>query len=76
MEESCNWKMVQSMVTATNYVTARAEFSLRGTLDSLGIFATFSSDIGENQKKSYHLSVEPPDGTEPYGRSGPGYCAA
>ena len=35
----------------------------------------FLPNIGEDQKKSYHLSVRPLAGTVPYyGKSGPSFC--
>ena len=40
VEVDCYLKMVQSMVTLTNHVIVRAEFTLRGSLETLEIFAT------------------------------------
>ena len=65
------------MVTPTNHVIARARFTLRGALGTLEIFATFfcKYTVGEDQKKSLHVSAGALAGNVPYyGKSGPGYC--
>ena len=64
------------MVTHTNHVIARAGFTLREAFGTLKIFATSSCQmLGEDKKKSYHLSVGLLAGTVLcYGKSGPSYC--
>ena len=59
--------------STSSYVIARARFALRGAPGTLGIFATPSCLMEKVIKKSYHLDAGPP-GTQPYSKSGPGYC--
>ena len=55
---------------------ARSGITLRGAFGTLGDFRKiFFSNIGEDQKKSHHLSAGPIAGTAPYyGKSGPSDC--
>ena len=54
-------KNVQQMVTPTNHVIARAEYTLRSAPGTLGIFETSSCRMQVKTKKvlAYHLSEGP-----------------
>ena len=69
----CYLKMLQEMVTPTNYVFARAGFTLRRALVTLKIFVTsFHQIYVKIKKKSLHLIVGLLAGTIPYyGKFGP-----
>ena len=75
MEVDCYLKMVQSRVTPTNHVIARAGFTLFRAL-ALWRFSHHLSakNIRKNQTKSHYLSAGPQAGTVPlYGKSGSDY---
>ena len=63
------------MAPPTNQVIVRAEFTLRVHKHFGNFCNIFLPNIGEDQKKSHHLSAGLLAGTMPYyGKSGPGYC--
>ena len=77
VEVNCYWKILWWMVTRTNHVIDRTEPYLhcsepRHFRDFREIFLP---NVGEGQKKSYHLSARPL-ALLPYGKSAPGYCIA
>ena len=65
-------KNAQYIITPTNHVIARAEFTLSWAPGTLRFSQYFPANTGEDQQKV--LSKRWAPGTVPYVKSVPGYC--